>query len=350
MSYAGTASLCKLIAENLHTIYGLSEKYGISDHLFRSVNPERCVKDGRPACRPKINPIHGNIIKPIDVSAPIWYSTNRADSESNCLKFGIRDCETHEYVLASNTSVPIFILDLTGKVGSDGLHKLNTSLIHSIYDYILYKYRTDIVSHISKDSKETQTLSIYDSANVRLDSILSAYGGLGPGGFRNSQIDIDKFFTNELFQFVENNLSDILSRKSVRSTDYHKRGARFVGYYHHNLVTGKIVTDDYGERKLVHLPGEYFPAEFALKYSCAIDPNCLSIYRDRDRDRLPRANPSRDRSRSRDRNSDRSRDRSRSRYRNSDRSRDRSRSRDRNSDRSWRRKGGRTKRRTRSRH
>lgn len=147
-------------------------------------------------------------------------------------------------------------LDLTGKLKRythneerEKVFTLDKLFMKQIYDYIYDKYRDSIQT----DDDGIEYMCIDNSCKnvVTLEELSRAYGNSSEqekAGFRDSEYNNDRFFTQELFHLIrdlnienENNLI-------------------FVGYFHANL-------HDY--------ENSYKSSELAIKYSCAINKNYI---------------------------------------------------------------------------
>ena len=84
--------------------------------------------------------------------------------------------------------------------------------------------------------------------------ILSAYGYFE--GYRNSEHNIDKFFTYELFSIIE----DLAIESNMDCI--------FMGYFHSNVLTAELNGNELD-------PSGYLPAEFAIPYKRAINKHCM---------------------------------------------------------------------------
>ena len=249
------------IISNLRTFSELSKKYGIKS-IYRSKeahffsNKSKTI-EGIPRQRPSSRPEHSIDDPNIeDILEPVWYATSFEDSRVYCKRKYENDvkCNTYEYIPYDNSKIKnkkIVFLDLTGKkITWNGIHYLNIPLVNKIYDSILHYYKDFIYTTTETDKKDFMYVDKKLDNDFSIDEIKQAYGY--KTGTRSSELYIDRFFTSELFHTIEwLNIEKELD-------------CIIAGYYHHDIMT-------------IEGPGNYLPAEFAITYKAAINPNYMEF-------------------------------------------------------------------------
>jgi len=183
---------------------------------------------------------------------------------------GKPDCATYVYTPLDASLIKktkLVFLDLTDFSGvvknlldDNGknikVYTLFQPLMAQIYNYIFEKYR----DHIVYDGNE-KYMCVDNPCNstFTIEEIISAYGGYY--GFRNSEGDIDRFLTMELFQIIK----DLNIEK--------EQNCIVMGYYHADLIRGDI--DEVDKKTPFIYEDAYFSAEFTIKYGYSINKNCI---------------------------------------------------------------------------
>jgi hypothetical protein len=280
--YSVNEELKSEIKKRLKTFSELKNKYKL-DKIYRSGEEEffsekaKFAKlEGVPKSRPATILSNSYTESSEYILEPIWYSTNYKDSRIYC--GNNPTCNTYAYIPYDKSLVAVpsndnsnwlfpqskinknlLFLDLTGVIksranveGDDNgdWYQLDQSFIKLIYDTILHNWKEyfdpygdsdDIDCHIMGIDKKCE--SVFSKKEIK-----DAYGYYD--GKRDSEQDIDKFFTIELFNIIkDSNIENELN-------------CRFMGYFHAN-----IEKSDNG----------FFPAEFAIPYSCAISKTFINF-------------------------------------------------------------------------
>ena len=274
----GTPNLKTNIINRLKTFSQIKKQYNIGDDIYRSgkrkyfsVMAKKFSLEGLPNSRPTRrlyeDPYYENTEKDEDILEPIWYSADLEASQRYCR--GKTDCATYAYTPLDASlikKIKLVFLDLTdfsGKVENEVVngknikkYRLFQPLMAQMYNYIFEKYRDQIVydgneKYMCVDNPCTSTFTI--------EEITSAYGGYY--GFRNSEGDIDRFITMELFHIIK----DLNIEK--------EQNCIVMGYYHADLIVGDIDEED--KKTPFVYEGGHFSAEFTIKYGYSINKNCI---------------------------------------------------------------------------
>ena len=259
----------KNIISRLKTFSQIKEQYNIENEIFRSgereyfskiakkYGLEGCPKS-RTTCRLSQNS-YENTKKDEDILEPIWYSCDASASKDYCRSK--TDCVTYSYTpldVSLYKKTRLLFLDLTDSTSYEEIkddngkkikaYKLFKKLMVQIYNNIYIKYKNQIV----QDKENIEYLCVDNPCEneYTIQEINSAYGFYD--GFRNSEKNIDRFFTIELFQIIK----DLNIEKD--------NNCIVLGYYHSDLITGTI-------------EHEYFPGEFTIKYGYSINKNCIKF-------------------------------------------------------------------------
>lgn len=274
-----------LIKDKLKTFSELKQKYHF-ESIFRTTQNKYfskktkldCIPLARMSRRPLDYPdnVDSDKIKPhIDIFEPIWYSTRLHDStvyknkdlhnweidknlhELMKLPFNIPKPLSHEiedktceYIPLDVTSSnkKLLFLDLTGEK-DDEYYYIDKRLINVIYEYILKINEY----YIEKD--EIFVDNTYDNI-FPISEVKSAYGY--NTGLRNSERDIDRFFTLELFHIIDN----IFKEKYKESV--------FMGYFHAHVLSS--------DEKEFDIINGHLPAEFTIPYGKSINKNYFKLF------------------------------------------------------------------------
>lgn len=264
------------IIRRLKTFSQLKTQYNIGDDIYRSgkkkyfsETAKKCKLEGCPISRPTIrldpDDSYENTEKDETILEPIWYSTDLLASQGYC--HGKPDCTTYIYTPLDASLIKktkLVFLDLTDFAGSTEIiddkkvYKLFTPLMIQLYNYIIEKYRAQII-YDETDNEKFMCVDNPCNNSFTLEEIYSAYGYYA--GFRNSEMYIDRFFTLELFQIIK----DLNIEKENKCI--------VLGYYHADIITGYIDK----LTKSAYIDVGYFPAEFTIKYGYSINKNCIKF-------------------------------------------------------------------------
>jgi hypothetical protein len=276
----GTPNLKTNIIKRLKTFSQIKSQYNTVNEIYRSGKRKyfseiakkynlEGLPNSRPTKRLYEDESYENTKKDEDILEPIWYSAELEASQGYCR--GITDCATYAYTPLDSSLIKktkLVFLDLTdfsGKVENEVVngknikkYRLFQPLMAQMYNYIFEKYRDQIVSD---GNEKYMCVDNPCNSTFTIEEIISAYGGYY--GFRNSEGDIDRFITMELFQIVK----DLNIEK--------EQNCIVMGYYHADLIVGNI--DEQDKKTPFVYEGGHFPAEFTIKYGYSINKNCIEF-------------------------------------------------------------------------
>jgi len=271
----------------------MKAKYGI-DAIYRTGKIKRFSKtsqdlglSGVPTSRRSTRPLDEIDVRGtknrVDIRQPIWYAPELEVSSGYCYeeierweqmqkmfeKHGTpieefskknprpADCGTYQYVPRDTSRVKgkrLLFLDITGKadpVMADGkkIYTLDENLMLEIFKVILEKYKNDIITDSDDEPYMCVNSPCKDTFTIK--EILTSYCKS-----RSSELDIDTFFTLELFHIIK-------ELKIEKELDF-----VFMGYFHGNVFSTELGEDE--------ITG-HMPAEFAIPYGNSINKNYMDF-------------------------------------------------------------------------
>ena len=276
----GTPNLKTNIIKRLKTFSQIKSQYNTGNEIYRSGKRKyfseiakkynlEGLPNSRPTKRLYEDESYENTKKDEDILEPIWYSAELEASQGYCR--GITDCATYAYtpldysLIKKTKLVFLDLTDFSGKVENEVVngknikkYRLFQPLMEQMYNYIFEKYRDQFVSD---GNEKYMCVDNPCNSTFTIEEIISAYGGYY--GFRNSEGDIDRFITMELFQIIK----DLNIEK--------EQNCIVMGYYHADLIVGYIDEED--KKTPFVYEGGHFPAEFTIKYGYSINKNCIEF-------------------------------------------------------------------------
>jgi len=187
------------LSEKMKTYKEICKEYQSKDcFIYRTAKEKRFYHIGIPSVRKRVDE------KEYESYEPIWYSW----SQEGSLMYGDKETKTYKYLPKEKyDGKPLKFLDLTGENRPD------------VFDWMtkrdLYYLDIDLIRDIY--------FAIFSKKKVHTPEKMKAAYGFSDGR-RNSQYDIDRWFTLELFHLVQD----------LEMTE----NCIFMGYFHANVHAG----------------------------------------------------------------------------------------------------------------